>query len=159
MSDWIEEQGEVLDVDGHTARVRIQRRSTCGSCSARSGCGSGVLSDVLGRKPIEVRVGHSGDLQAGDTVTLGVRDTALVAGALMMYLLPLAGLIGVPALGMALFPGAGEGVLLLAGLGGLGAGLLGVRRWMRQRDAAFRPVVLARQPGSGVVRPVATRAG
>ena len=159
MSEWIEEQGEVVAVDGYTARVRVQRRSTCGSCSARSGCGSGVLSDVLGRKPIELQVGHGGDLQAGDTVTLGIRDGALVSGALMMYLLPLAGLIGVPALAMVLFPAAGEGVLLLVGIAGLALSLLGVRRWMRRQDAAFRPIVLARHPARGVVRPPVADAG
>lgn len=148
MSQWIREQGEVLSVDGYTARVRIQRQSTCGSCSARSGCGSGVLSEVLGRKAVELGVAHSGQLQPGDRVTLGIRDHALVSGALAMYLLPLVGLIGIPVLVMLLFPGFGEGLYLLAGLLGFGAGLAGVRAWLRHRAPQLAPVLLERQPAS-----------
>ncbi len=148
MSQWIREQGQVLSVDGYTARVSIQRQSTCGSCSARSGCGSGVLSEVLGRKAVELSVVHSGHLQPGDSVTLGIRDHALVSGALAMYLLPLAGLIGVPVLAMLLLPGFGEGVYLLGGVLGFGAGLAGVRIWLRRRAPELAPVLLERHPGS-----------
>ncbi|WP_018873830.1 SoxR reducing system RseC family protein [Thioalkalivibrio sp. ALJ16] len=158
MSEWIREQGTVLAVAGHEARVRIERQSTCGSCSARTGCGSGVLSEVLGRKAVEVTIGHPGNLQPGDTVTLGVRDQALVSGALAMYLLPLAGLVVAPALLMWAAPGLGEGYHLLAGALGFAAGLLGVRGWLRRRAPDLAPVLLERHPASGRHRAVASGA-
>ncbi|WP_018878315.1 MULTISPECIES: SoxR reducing system RseC family protein [unclassified Thioalkalivibrio] len=150
MSEWIREQGIVLSVEGYAARVRIERQSTCGSCSARSGCGSGVLSEVLGRKAVEVTVGHPGTLQPGDTVTLGIRDQALVSGALAMYLLPLAGLVAAPGLMMLVAPGLGEGIHLLAGALGFAAGLYAVRVWLRRRAPDLAPVLLERHPASGV---------
>lgn len=156
MSEWIREQGTVLSVEGHTACVRIERQSTCGSCSARSGCGSGVLSEVLGRKAVEVSIGHPGTLQPGDTVTLGIRDQALVSGALAMYLLPLAGLVALPGLVMLFAPELGEGVHLLAGALGFTAGLFAVRAWLRRRAPDLAPVLLERQTGSGTHRPAAS---
>ncbi|WP_024327140.1 SoxR reducing system RseC family protein [Thioalkalivibrio sp. AKL19] len=156
MSNWIREQGTVLSVEGHAARVRIERQSTCGSCSARTGCGSGVLSEVLGRKAVEVSIGHPGTLQPGDTVTLGIRDQALVSGALAMYLLPLAGLVAAPALLMLLAPGLGEGAHLLAGLAGFTAGLFGVRVWLRRRAPDLAPVLLERHPAAGTHAPAAS---
>ncbi len=153
MSEWIREQGTVLSVTGYEARVRIERQSTCGSCSARSGCGSGVLSEVLGRKAVEVSIGHPGTLKPGDTVTLGIRDQALVSGALAMYLLPLAGLVAAPALLMLMAPGLSEGFHLLAGALGFALGLLGVRTWLRRRAPDLAPVLLERHPQSGAHRP------
>lgn len=146
MSDWIREQGRVVAVDGYQARVRIERQSTCGSCSARSGCGSGVLSEVLGRKAVEISIAHPGTLQPGDGVTLGIRDHALVAGAFMMYLVPLAGMVALPASLMVLAPVVGEGFHLLAAVLGLAAGLGSVRIWLRRRAPDMAPVLLEHQP-------------
>ncbi len=146
MSDWIREQGRVVGVDGYQARVRIERQSTCGSCSARSGCGSGVLSEVLGRKVVEVSIAHPGTLQPGDGVTLGIRDHALVAGAFMMYLVPLAGMVALPASLMFLAPAVGEGFHLLAAVLGLAVGLGSVRIWLRRRAPDMAPVLLGHQP-------------
>lgn len=150
MSDWMEEQGVVVSVMDGWATVRVQRQSTCGSCSARSGCGNGVLSEVLGRRALDLRVPNRERLQPGDRVTLGIRDRSLVSGAVVMYLLPLAGLIGVAAFLSILMPGVTEGWLVLSGLAGFGLGLLAVRWWLRRQGSRFDPVLLAHQPSSAV---------
>lgn len=148
MSDWMEEQGVVMSVMDGWATVRVQRQSTCGSCSARSGCGNGVLSEVLGRRALDLRVPNRERLQPGDRVTLGIRDRSLVSGAVVMYLLPLAGLIGVAAFLSILMPGVTEGWLVLGGFAGFGLGLLAVRWWLRRQGNRFDPVLLAHQPSS-----------
>lgn len=147
MRDWIEEQGVVVVADAAWATVRVQRKSTCGSCSARTGCGNGVLSEVLGRRALELRIPNNEGLQPGDRVTLGVRDHALVSGAVVMYLLPLAGMMLVPITLGWFVPGLSEGLVILAGVAGFALGLLGVRRWLRSQSQRFQPVLLARQPG------------
>jgi sigma-E factor negative regulatory protein RseC len=148
MSEWIEERGVVVSVIDGWATVRVQRQSTCHTCSARSGCGNGVLSEVLGRRVLELRVPSQDRLEPGDRVTLGIRDRSLVSGALVMYLLPLAGLIGVAALLSSMSPGLGEGWLILGGLVGFSVGLFAVRRWLRGQGHRFDPVLLAHQPAS-----------
>lgn len=153
MRDWIEEQGVVVVADEAWATVRVERKSTCGSCSARTGCGNGVLSEVLGRRALELRVPNSDGLKAGDRVTLGVRDHALVSGAVVMYLLPLAGMMLVPILLGWLFPGLADVVLIIAGVAGFALGLVGVRRWLRSQEQRFQPVLLGRQPAATSVMP------
>jgi sigma-E factor negative regulatory protein RseC len=145
MSEWMEEQGVVVSVGDGWATVRVQRQSTCGACSARSGCGNGVLSEVLGRRALELRVPDRERLQPGDRVTLGIRDRSLVSGAVVMYLLPLAGLIGVAAVLSMLIPGVTEIWLILGGLAGFASGLLAVRRWLRRQGNRFDPVLLAHE--------------
>lgn len=146
MSDWIEEQGVVLTADESWATVRMQRQSTCGSCAARSGCGNGVLSEVLGRRVLELRLANVHGLRPGDRVTLGIRDRALVSGAVVMYLLPLFGLIAAPTLLGALLSSLAEGWLIVAGAGGFVLGLMVVRRWLRTQGQRFDPVLLGCEP-------------
>ncbi|TVP83470.1 MAG: Fis family transcriptional regulator [Thioalkalivibrio sp.] len=146
MSDWIEEQGVVVAADEAWATVRVERQSTCGSCSARSGCGNGVLSEVLGRRSLELRLANSHGLRPGDRVTLGVRDQALVSGAFAMYLLPLLGMMLAPITLGWMLPGLADGFLVLAGVAGFALGLAGVRRWLRSQGDRFEPVLLGRQP-------------
>lgn len=145
MNGWIEEQGVVVAADEAWATIRVLRQSTCGSCSARSGCGNGVLSEVLGRRSLELRLVNSHRLCHGDRVTLGIPDRALVSGALAMYLLPLLGLILIPVFMTLMLPGVGEGWLILVGLAGFALGLMGVRGWLRRQRQRFSPVILAHE--------------
>jgi len=153
MRDWIEEQGVVVLADDAWATVRVERKSTCGSCSARSGCGNGVLSQVLGRRALELRIPNSDGLRPGDRVTLGVRDQALVSGAVAMYLLPLLGLMLAPITLGWFVPGVADGVLVLAGIAGFALGLFGVRRWLQSQGHRFEPVLLGRQPAGASTMP------
>lgn len=146
---WIEERGIVVVADLDWATVRIQRQSTCGSCAARTGCGSGVLAEVLGRRAPELRLANTHGLRSGDRVILGIRDQALVSGALVMYLLPLLGLIGLPVLLGALLSAAPEGALIVAGIAGFVLGLGGVRYWLQRQGRRLDPVFLGREPGAG----------
>ncbi|AGA32512.1 Sigma factor RpoE regulatory protein RseC [Thioalkalivibrio nitratireducens DSM 14787] len=143
MTAWIEERGVVLAADAQWATVRMQRQSTCGSCSARSGCGNGVLAEVLGRRALELRLpNHQHGLHSGDRVILGVEDRALVSSAFAMYLLPLLGLIAVPVAAGWAVPAIAEGWLVLAGAAGFAAGLVGVRRWLRGQGRRLEPILL-----------------
>lgn len=150
----------VVRADDAWATVRVERKSTCGSCSARSGCGNGILAEVLGRRALEMRVPNNAGLRAGDRVTLGVRDQALVSGALAMYLLPLFGLMLVPITLGWLVPDVADGLLILAGMAGFALGLLAVRRWLRSQGHRFEPVLLGRHrvDSSALPRPDAGRA-
>lgn len=147
MSTWVEEHGVVVAVDGEWATVRVERRSTCGSCAARSGCGNGVLADVLGRRALELRIATVAGLKPGDRVVLGLRDQALVSGAVTMYLFPLAGLIGGGLAPSLLLPGIAEVWVVVSAVLGFGAGLVAVRRWLSVREGGLRPVLLHREPG------------
>lgn len=112
----IEERAQVVAVEGRDVLLQTQRQSTCGACAVKSGCGTSVLAGILGQKVTQLRLPNTLGAKPGDEVLLGMAENALVAGSLLMYVLPL--------------------VMLL--LGALGGEWLATRLGM---DAELTPVV------------------
>jgi len=146
----IEERARVVELDGDGVWVETRRRSTCGGCSARGGCGTATLATVLGNRRSRVRVLARPGLRPGDEVVIGIRGQALVRGSLAVYAVPvlllLAGaLAGEYIAGRGLAESA-EAASILLGLLGLGAGLGWLRRFTRRirNDHRYQPVVLRR---------------
>ncbi len=153
----VEETGTVIRVAGGTAWVQVERATTCGRCSARSGCGVGILGRVFSRRPPPLEVDNRLGAGPGERVVVGVPGAGLVRGALWMYLLPLVLLVVFAATGQqlaaaGLAPGS-EAPAIAGGLAGLGLGLWAARRAGRRlgRRAALRPVMLRRLPAAGLV--------
>ena len=142
----IEERAVVTEVGPGYAWVEIQRQSVCGSCTASAGCGTATLAKAWGRRTLRTRVLSELAVQPGDAVMVGLAEGALLRGALLAYLLPLALLLAGAVLGKAAFAGAGEEPVILCAALGLGLGFLATRvlarRW--QDDQDFQPVVLRR---------------
>lgn len=113
--------------------VRIDPKAACAACAAKSGCGAAsgvaVFYDVRRR----------GDYQEGDRVDIVLRQGRLMGAALLVYGLPLIGLL-LGALAPDLVPPekpVGDGVRALCAFGGMGLGLLGlalVNRWVTRRN-------------------------
>lgn len=139
----IEEQGRVLSVEHGAVWVETVRRSTCGSCQARAGCGQALLQKLgSGARRGFVRALCDGSPRVGDQVLIGVPEDALVKSSLWVYAVPLAGLFILALLAQAL--GWQEPAIIAAAVTGLVLGLLLVR-WHDRRsrhDPALQPRVL-----------------
>lgn len=156
----IEESAQVVRIDEDGVWVETQRRSTCSGCAAEKGCGTAVLSKVLGNRRTQIRVLADMPLAVGDQVLIGIGEQALVRGSLAVYAVPLlllllGALLGRLGGGSGLWHNA-EAASLLLGLGGLAAGLLWLKRFTRhiQDDRDYQPVVL-RRVASAPAGPVA----
>lgn len=139
----IEEQGRVVAVEPGAVWVETLRRSTCSSCSAKAGCGQGLLESlgVSGRRG-HVRALCELQLSVGDAVVIGVREDLLVRGALLVYLLPLLGMFAGALLAEQF--ALGEPLVILSAVLGMFASWIGVR-WRSTRtadDPALQPVVV-----------------
>ena len=139
----IEEQGRVVAVELGAVWVETLRKSTCSSCSANAACGQGLMERLgVGRQRGYVRALCQLQLAVGDAVVIGVREDLLVRSSLLVYLLPLLGLLGAALLADGL--GLSEPWVILGALAGLFATWLLVR-WRASRvadDPALQPVVL-----------------
>lgn len=146
----IEETGRIVEIDGEFAWIESERRSSCGGCAAREGCGTGVIARAFGKRTVTLKVLNRIGARVGDRVVIGISETGLVRGALAVYALPL----------LALFAGAlcghwlagGSDLAAIAGAAcGLAAGLAWLVRFSRRTrtDAAFQAVVLRQQTAGG----------
>ncbi|MGA7801176.1 MAG: SoxR reducing system RseC family protein [Gammaproteobacteria bacterium] len=146
----IEESARVVALDGEFAWVETERKSACGSCAANKGCGTAALAKVLGQRRTRVRALNRPGAAVGDEVLIGLDERALVRGSLAVYAVPLLALLAGALFGQYMAVQLGladvEGTTVLAGLAGLGVGLLWLRGFGRriQRDGRYQPVILRR---------------
>lgn len=85
----ITENAIVVSVDKNQTWIETQRKSVCGQCSASKGCGTSVLSKVLGNKLSKMKAINKINAQVGDEVIVGLNEKSLLKGAFMTYLIPL----------------------------------------------------------------------
>jgi sigma-E factor negative regulatory protein RseC len=140
----LEEQAEVMEVDGTTAMVACRAQQDCARCAEGKGCGGGLLGRWLGDRLHRVRVSHNGGLTSGECVVIGLDERVLLRMALLVYGTPL----------LAMFLGALGAFMLYgtdraAGLGmivGLVVGFAWVSAFSRKikADERFQPRVMRR---------------
>jgi sigma-E factor negative regulatory protein RseC len=89
----ITEQAIVTRCNGKQVELELQRGSACAQCELSQGCGTGALGRLLGKrsKPLVIETDHV--LKPGDRLQLGLSESALVKASLIVYGLPLLGMI------------------------------------------------------------------
>ena len=93
------EQGRVIALERGAVWVETVRKSTCGSCSAKPGCGHSVLAELTSKAGV-IRVRDTASVRAdtlsvGQQVEIAIPEAVILRGSLMVYLLPLVlGLMG-----------------------------------------------------------------
>jgi len=128
------ESARVIRRDGSRVELELQRVSACGHCELSRGCGTGALGRLLARRSRPLVIETDQDCRVGDLVELALPESALVSASLLLYGLPLLGLL----------------------LGGLGAELFALAEWLVVAAAAcglfagfkFAPLMARRlEPG------------
>jgi sigma-E factor negative regulatory protein RseC len=118
----IEAEARVVTADREYAEVVTLRQSACGSCAARNGCGTSLIAAWFPQRELRFRLRNDIGADSGDRVVLGLDEANLQRGSLLLYAVPLAGLLGGAIAGDQLLPLLG----LSAELGAVGGGLLGL---------------------------------
>lgn len=85
----ITETAIVVLVEDNQTWIETQRKSTCSKCSASAGCGTSVLSKVIGNKLSRMKAINNIDAQVGDEVIVGLNEHSLLKGAFITYMSPL----------------------------------------------------------------------
>ena len=88
----IEETAQVIEIKGGSLVLQAFRQSACGSCAANKGCGTSVLSKVVGQKFSRFQAENSINANVGDTVIVGIPEDALLKGSMVMYVIPILGM-------------------------------------------------------------------
>ena len=119
----IEEKASVVSVDGGRIWVQTQRKSVCGTCSARKGCGTASLEQLFGKRRTQMMVSSEIPVSAGDEVMLGIEEATLLRGSLLLYGLPLLFMLIGAVLAQSLVPSGGELPVIAGAISGLLLGL------------------------------------
>lgn len=144
----IEQSGMVRAVHEGVAEVDVERASSCGSCHANQACGTATIARFFPDRSNRIQAINTAQARVGDTVIIGLDDSALRNASFVVYLWPLAGLIGGAILGEwgARWDGlpGGELAAIMGGLLGIAGGLYWVGQYGRQRrhDRRFHPQIV-----------------
>ncbi len=159
----LEEEGIVVGVKGDFVEVEAQAKAGCGSCSARKGCGTSLVASLFPKRRHRFLARNEAGASTGDRVLIGLDEGALQSASLVLYLLPLLGLIGGALLGgwlaRSLASDDSELLSILFGVAGMTLAFAGIRnRWNGARSGRFQAVVLRVLPAPGVTVPLRVKA-
>jgi sigma-E factor negative regulatory protein RseC len=141
----IEETAKIVELEGEFAWVETQRKSACGACAVNKGCGTATIAKVLGKKRTRVRAINRLNAKLGDQVVIGIPEQALVRGSIAVYAVPLVFLLLGGMFGEWLGQGSdSEGLTILFGLLGLGAGFLWLIYFSKKisSSSSYQPEIL-----------------
>lgn len=148
------ELAKVSSISGNQVWVEAVAKTQCQGCSAKTSCGQGLLQRLHPRRntaiPVKVqRPDLLTGLKAGDAVLVGLEEGLILKLTLLLYCLPLAGLLLGVVVGAAL--GLTEPWILLWGLLGMFAAVAPARGLSsgRARISRYQPVLLSRQGQPG----------
>lgn len=143
----VETQAVVIKIEDAVAYVQAERKSSCSGCS-ESSCGASVLAGFFGQKAPLYRASNEIGAKVGDQVVVGMNESALFKGTLLLYMLPLLLLFIGAVVGNALAATteASDSYSVIGAAIGLAAGFLGLKLLSARSGLGkqFQPVILSR---------------
>ncbi|XBS68821.1 SoxR-reducing system protein RseC [Acerihabitans sp. KWT182] len=138
----IKEWATVISWQQGMAQLRCEQSSGCGGCHSRHSCGTSILNKMGADASHQLHVESRHPLVPGQRVEVGITESSLIRSALLVYMLPLVGLIGCASVLQGLFHT--DIAAALGGLFGGGGGML-LARYLAQRignQREYQPVIL-----------------
>ena len=154
----ITEEAVIISVENDETWIETQRKSACGQCSANKGCGTSVLSKVVGNKHSKMKAINNIDAKVGDAVVVGLNEEALLKGAYMTYLLPLLYLIAFAMVGQMISTSlqfeSSELLIIIFAVAGFYMGLKHLKRFSHSisNNELYQPVILNKINNSSFVK-------
>lgn len=90
----IEQHAIILATDSKTeqtptATIEVVRKTACGLCGQTQGCGNAFWGKLFAHKSSSFKAQNMINAQVGQTVIVGIDESAVMKSALILYLLPL----------------------------------------------------------------------
>lgn len=89
----IEEYAIVTKSAATSATLEIERRTACGLCGQKRGCGNATWGKMLGHDSHDFTAENQINAKVGDTVVVGIDEQAVLNSAFFLYVVPLIGLL------------------------------------------------------------------
>lgn len=89
----IEERAVILSLDSisgiPSATLEIERKSACGLCGQTRGCGNSIWGKLFSHQSTAFKAQNHINAKVGQSVIVGINESALLKSALLLYILPL----------------------------------------------------------------------
>lgn len=89
----IEEYAVVTKCSDTQATLEIERRTACGLCGQKRGCGNATWGKMLGHESHDFTAENQVNAKVGDSVVVGIDEQAVLNSALFLYVVPLVSLL------------------------------------------------------------------
>ncbi|MCP1064741.1 SoxR-reducing system protein RseC [Serratia symbiotica] len=89
MKEW----ATVVSWQRGVALLRCDRKTGCGNCNARSGCCVPALNELVPETKHSLQVRINKPLKPGQRVEVGIAERSLLRSAMLVYLMPLLGMM------------------------------------------------------------------
>ena len=126
--------GKIVSIGPGSATVAVERTAACPRCAAGKGCGAGLLSGSTRPAMLEVSLPPNLSLSEGDEVRLTLEPSHLLRASLLVYGLPLAGIILMLIVGWLISRPLSDPEAIAYAIAGLAAGLLAGHWQLNRRD-------------------------
>lgn len=126
--------GKIISIRQGRATVAVERTAACPRCAAGKGCGAGLLSGSTRPAMFEITLSPHLRLSEGDEVRLTLEPSHLLRASLLVYGLPLAGIVLMLVAGWLISRPLSDPQAVAYAIAGLTAGLLAGRWQLNRRD-------------------------
>lgn len=145
----IEETALVVETEDGFAWLEAQRKTACGQCAVQKGCGTGVLSKVVGKRITRIKALNEVQAQVGESVIVGLSESSLLKSAFVNYLVPLFLMFAGALIARFVFGPVAEPFIVIGALAGLAFSLWVIRKFADhvKHDQRYQPIVLRKVDG------------
>jgi len=124
--------GIIVSIDNGSATVEVERIAACARCASGKGCGAGLLSGSTKAAVFEVSLSPHSHFSEGDEVSLKLEPAHLLRATILVYGLPLAGIVLGVSAGWLISRPLTDGVAAAFAVAGLVAGIIAGRRQLNR---------------------------
>ncbi|CAJ0992272.1 SoxR-reducing system protein RseC [Pantoea sp. Nvir] len=138
----IKEWATVVAWHNGIATVHMGAKTACNGCSAYHACGGYTLNNLGSKDTHAVTIVSSMPLKPGQRIELGTKENSLIGATLLVYVMPLLGLLLLAGLSQSLFH-SDMAAVYGALLGGSGGFIIAKSISLKVGNlAAFQPIIL-----------------
>lgn len=140
------EAGRVVSIESDWVWVETLQTTSCKSCSAKSGCGQGLINSVFSGKRHYIKVSASSikdTVHLHDEVEIAIPENVMLRGSFLMYLLPLAMLIAGAMAGQQFIADKGDVGAIAGAIAGFAIAAVFIRwhSYKNNANPAYQPVL------------------
>ncbi len=126
--------GKIVSIERGSATVTVERIAACPRCAAGKGCGAGLLNGGRSSALLEVPLSPASSLREGDEVRLTLEPSHLLRATLLVYGLPLAGIVLMLITGWFISRPLTDAAAIAYAIAGLAAGIFASHRQLNRHQ-------------------------